>query len=123
MSLNYDLIKEIGDDFARIGFQSKRITLRLPNFNMIDVFSSLRGVKAKISGREFQFDKDGKVLFNPSDFTSVEECHSAFCLICWSVCFTEFPGNNFYAVSSVKNSDQYIQAIRKAFPEFLIDFE
>ena len=82
MSLNYDLIKEIADDFARIGFQSKRITLRLPNFNMIDVFSSLRGVQAKISGREFQFDKDGKVLFNPSDFTSGEECHSAFCLIC-----------------------------------------
>lgn len=123
MSLNYDLIKEIGDDFARIGFQSKRITLRLPNFNMIDVFSSLRGVQAKISGREFQFDKDGKVLFNPSDFTSGEECHLAFCLICWSICFTKFSENDFYVVSSVKNSDQYIQAIRKAFPEFLIDFE
>ena len=120
--MNFNLAEEeIIKDFCRVGFQ-RQGGFTVPPYSISDVFLSLRGVRAKISGSEFQFDKDGKVVFK-SVFTSREECYLAYCLISWSVCFTEFLGNTFYVTNSVKNSDQYIQAIRKTFPKFAIDFD
>lgn len=80
MLMNFNLAEEeIIKDFCRVGFQ-RQGGFTVPPYSISDVFLSLRGVRAKISGSEFQFDKDGKVVFK-SVFTSREECYLAYCLI------------------------------------------